>query len=164
MKSNQGTYVYMSPFCLIFWGPFNMLKLTEKEIDLLYAQMLETLDKATIVVKFKKKDGSIRVMIGTRNKMTIQAVCNNDLSGMLAGFDKRANIGNHNIPVVDLALGEVRTFCVARLEAYQMIGIVNTTNMEAAFEYYNKVQEYAEKERIKEIEEKKETGSLVDLV
>lgn len=159
----------MEIICLLFVRKkscegIKMLNLTEKETDLLYAQMLEALDKVTIVVKFKKKDGSIRVMIGTRNKITIQALCNTDLSGMLAGFDKRANVGNHNIPVVDLALGQVRTFCVSRLEAYQVLGFVNDSNAEVAFEYYNKVVEYTEKERLKALELSKASGSLIDLV
>lgn len=142
-----------------------MLNLSPAELDNLYSSLLQALETVTIVVKFIKKDGSVRVLMGTRNKMTIQQICNVDLTGMLAGFDKKANIGNKNIPVVDLALGEVRTFCVSRLEGYQILGIVTTQNSEAAFEYYNQVVEDVEKQLNKEIEDKKnKVGSLIDLI
>ena len=142
-----------------------MLNLSHSEIDNLYSQMLQALGSVTILVKFVKKNGEMRVLLGTRNKMTVQEICNVDLSGMLAGFDKKANIGNHNIPVVDLALGEVRTFCVERLEAYQVLGVITKDNSEAAFEYYNQILENVEKEVNENIENKKEkTGSLIDLV
>jgi hypothetical protein len=94
----------------------------------------------------------------------VQEICHTDLSGKLAGFDKKANIGNHNIPIVDLALGDVRTFCVERLEAYQVLGVVNSTNSEAAFEYYNQILDNLEKEINDKADKAKETGSLIDLV
>lgn len=142
-----------------------MLNLSEAELDNLYLSLLQALETVTIVVKFIKKDGSTRVLIGTRNKMTVKYLCNTDLSGKLAGFDKKANITNRNIPVVDLALGDVRTFSVSRLEGYQILGIITTQNSEAAFEYYNQVLEDVEKQLNKEIEDKKKkVGSLIDLI
>jgi hypothetical protein len=141
-----------------------MLNLSASEIDTLYAQLLEALDSVTILVKFIKVNGESRVLLGTRNKRTVQEICHTDLSGKLAGFDKKANIGNHNIPIVDLALGDVRTFCVERLEAYQVLGVVNSTNSEAAFEYYNQILDNLEKEINDKADKAKETGSLIDLV
>lgn len=137
-------------------------------VDILYGQMLEALDSVTILIKFEKVNGEKRVMLCTRNKMTIQQLCQKDFSGMLAGMGKRCNIGNHNIPVVDLVLGEARTFSVARLEAYQVLGVITSENAEAAFTYYNEVVDKLEEELKKEMEEK--TGksgkdiSLIDLV
>lgn len=137
-----------------------MLNLSSEEKDKLYAQMLECVAIYTVVVKFKKKDGKTRVLMGTRNKVTVMQLCNKDLSGMLAGFDKRSNIGNYNIPVVDLALGEVRTFCIDRLEAYQVLGFINNTNSEAAFDYYNSVQGAVDKEEA----ERKNNSSLIEQI
>lgn len=137
-----------------------MLKLSSDEKDKLYAQMLECVGTYTVVVEFKKKDGTTRVLMGTRNKVTVMQLCNKDLSGMLAGFDKRCNIGNYNIPVVDLALGEVRTFCIDRLEAYQVLGFINSVNAEAAFTYLNDIQMAVDKEEA----ERRKNSSLIEQI
>lgn len=137
-----------------------MLKLSSDKKDKLYAQMLECVGTYTVVVKFKKKDGTTRVLMGTRNKVTVMQLCNKDLSGMLAGFDKRCNIGNYNIPVVDLALGEVRTFCIDRLEAYQVLGFINSVNAEAAFTYLNDIQMAVDKEEA----ERRKNSSLIEQI
>lgn len=137
-----------------------MLKLSSDEKDKLYAQMLECVGTYTVVVKFKKKDGTTRVLMGTRNKVTVMQLCNKDLSGMLAGFDKRCNIENYNIPVVDLALGEVRTFCIDRLEAYQVLGFINSVNAEAAFTYLNDIQMAVDKEEA----ERRKNSSLIEQI
>lgn len=161
----QGDIIYkMFPFFIKGGFIMSVLNLSSSELDALYCNLLQALEFQTVVVKFQKKDGSTRVMLGTRNKMTVQQICNTDLSGMLLGFDKKANIENRNIPVVDLALGEVRTFCVSRLEGYQLLGIISNVNSEAAFEYYNQILEDVESQIKKEIEDKKKSGSLIDLI
>lgn len=135
-------------------------------IDDLYSQMFQTLEDMTAVIKFIKKDGSIRVMLCTRNKTTASLLCDgNNFSAKLGGFDKKANIGNHNIPVIDLVISDVRTFCIERLEGYQFLGVITAENSDMAFNYYNLVMEQLEEEQKKKIREKEdEAKSLIDLV
>ena len=125
----------------------------------LYYKLKEAVETQTIIVSFKKKDGDMRVMIGTRNMDTVMKACNRDLLKMLYGFDKRANAQNGNIPVVDLALGEVRTFCVERIHGYQLVGELTEETLPKAFEYYEQVSAFVAS-KVEEAKAAKEGGVI----
>lgn len=136
--------------------------LNDIDLDTLYGNIYQSLETMTAVIKFIKKDGSTRVMLCTRNKETSRSLCNgNDYGAKLGGFDKRTNINNHNIAVIDLVLCDVRTFCVERLEGYQFLGVITNENSSLAFDYYELVMKQVEEEKEKVL---KENQSLIDIV
>ena len=90
-----------------------------------YGELFTRLSYETALVAFFKKDGSVRLMLGTRNIKTA-ALEHGNLGGLLDGHDKRCNIKNGNLAVVDLVLGECRSFNVGRLINVHWFGEVNT--------------------------------------
>jgi len=127
----------------------------------LYYELKDAVEKQTIIVSFKKKDGDMRVMIGTRNMDTVNKVCGKDLLRMLYGFDKRANAENRNIPVVDLAIGEVRTFSIDRMQGYQLLGELNDQTIPLAFEHYGKVTNFVQ-EQVEKLKSAQSSGEVAD--
>jgi len=71
-----------------------------------------TYELATLI--FLKKDGTTRVMLGTRNLDTIRLM-HNVTTNVFNGRDKRAHINNGNIALFDMLVGDIRVFNIDRL-------------------------------------------------
>lgn len=80
---------------------------------------------ATII--FIKRDGTIRSMLATRNLQVVRLLFEG-IGNILLGHDKRCNIGNGNLAVVDLLLGEPRQFNIERIVSITWHGEANTLN------------------------------------
>lgn len=94
-----------------------------------YSEIYMRLQFESAVVTFKKKDGTLRVMLCTRNIYT-GALVNGDSSavlGRLAGHDKRCSIANGNLAVFDLIIGETRSFNAERVLDIKFLGEIKTT-------------------------------------
>jgi len=82
-----------------------------------------TCELATLI--FFKRDGSVRLMLGTRNS---------DIIGLMHGFpgeelskvDARSNVNNGNIGILDMIIGEGRSFNIDRLVSINYHGVINT--------------------------------------
>lgn len=90
-----------------------------------YGEIFTKLSYETALIAFFKKDGSVRVMLGTRN-IKSAALEHGNLGGLLAGHDNRCNIRNGNLAVVDLIIGECRSFNVERLIKIHWFGEIDT--------------------------------------
>ena len=88
-----------------------------------YPEVYSKLCYETAFLIFMKKDGTIRIMLGTRNMSTISLQYGFQ-GKALGGHDNRCNIDNGNIAVFDLGLGEARSFNIDRLVDVQFKGIV----------------------------------------
>lgn len=74
---------------------------------------------------FIKKDGTIRVMLGTRS-LDIAKIQYGWISGELNKMDARCSISNGNIGLIDLCIGEGRCFNIKRLAWYKNLGPIET--------------------------------------
>ena len=90
-----------------------------------YPEVYSRLCYETAFVVFLKKDGTIRLMLCTRNLNTVSLQYGFQ-GKALGGHDNRCNISNGNIGVFDLALGEARSFNIDRLVKIEFKGIVST--------------------------------------
>ena len=90
-----------------------------------YSRVLNSLSFETAIVTFKKKDNTTRVMICSRNRDTIEKNCG-DVIYQLIGHDRRCNIKNGNISVIDLAIGEARSFNINNVINIQFLGEIVT--------------------------------------
>ena len=90
-----------------------------------YGENYTRLSYETALIAFVKKDKSIRIMLGTRNIKTA-ALAHGNMGGLLNGHDKRCNIKNGNMAVVDMALGECRAFNVDRVLKIHYFGEILT--------------------------------------
>lgn len=90
-----------------------------------YPELYNKLTYETAFVVFLKKDGSIRLMMCTRNLNTVALAYGYQGYG-LGGHDSRCNINNGNVAVIDLALGEARSFHIDRIVDVQFMGVVTT--------------------------------------
>lgn len=79
-----------------------------------YKEIYGKLTFETATVIFVKNNGEIRCMLATRNLDTA-GIAWGMLNTKLIGHDKRCNINNGNISVIDLEIGEPRSFNVERL-------------------------------------------------
>ena len=91
----------------------------------LYSQIFSGLSNDTAIVTFKKKDNTIRTMICTRNRYTIEGNCG-DIIYQLLGKDKHCNINNGNMSVIDIAIGEARSFNINNLINIEYLGEIKT--------------------------------------
>lgn len=105
-----------------------------------YSEVYNRLSTETGVVKFRKKDGTLRVMLCTRNLIT----ANLDygmLKGLLDGHDKRCNIRNGNIGVIDLTIGEGRAFNIERVISIDWLGDIRTKeDLDKAFDVFMNIK------------------------
>ena len=90
-----------------------------------YSEVYSHLNFETAAIVFLKKDGTVRLMLGTRNLSTINLRYGYQ-GATLGGHDKRCNIGNGNVAVFDLLLGEARAFNIDRLQSIYYMGTVET--------------------------------------
>lgn len=123
-----------------------------------YSEMYMRLNEEVATIIFAKKNGDIRVMLATRNIRTASIYHENMLSH-LAAYDKRSNISNNNMAVVDLALGETRTFSMQRLCHHEFHGEITTA--EQLDELYNKFREF-KKEYEASMPQRISMGTLLD--
>lgn len=78
-------------------------------------------------VIFIKKNGDVRPMLCTRNLNTVELKYGFQ-GDSLGGHDNRCNINNGNIAVIDLFLGEARSFNVERVVAVEYYGEIKTAD------------------------------------
>lgn len=90
-----------------------------------YPEVYSKLIYETAFIIFMKKDGNIRLMLGTRNLNTVSLEYGFQ-GASLAGHDNRCNINNGNVAVFDLVLGEARSFSINRLVNIEYHGVVTT--------------------------------------
>ena len=88
-----------------------------------YPEVFSKLTYETAFIVFLKKDGSVRLMICTRNLNTV-SLAYGFQGKSLGGHDNRCNIKNGNMAVIDLALGEARSFHIDRLVDIEFKGVV----------------------------------------
>jgi len=101
-----------------------------------YGETYLRLSMETAVVTFFKKDGTARVMLCTRNLQT-SSLWHGNLGGLLNGHDKRCSIHNGNLAVVDIAIGECRSFNAERVNDIKWFGEVNTPEqLSSIYEQY----------------------------
>ena len=90
-----------------------------------YPEVFSKLTDETAYLIFLKKDGSIRLMLATRNLSTV-ALRWGFQGKALGGHDNRCNINNGNVAVFDLLLGDARSFSIDRLVSIEYMGIVDS--------------------------------------
>lgn len=117
-----------------------------------YPEVYSRLNFETAVITFFKKDGQIRVMLGTRNLSTVSLKYGFQGTS-LGGHDKRCNINNGNVAVFDMVLGEARSFNIDRLIDIQFAGVISTeADYENVLKNYIKYQTEYEKNNPKNID------------
>lgn len=90
-----------------------------------YAEVFSRLTYETAAIVFLKKDGSVRIMLGTRNLETVRLLYG--FQGQtLGGHDNRCNIKNGNLAVFDMIVGDARSFNIERLLDIQYAGVITT--------------------------------------
>ncbi|MBO5389017.1 MAG: DUF2693 domain-containing protein [Lachnospiraceae bacterium] len=106
-----------------------------------YAEIFRNLTYQTAIIIFIKKNGEIRVMLGTRNLKTVELEYG--FKGMeLGGHDKRCNINNGNVAVYDMIVGEARSFSINRLVSIQYVGeITDRDTLNRVVEEYIKFKD-----------------------
>lgn len=101
-----------------------------------YPEVFSKLTYETAIIIFLKKNGEVRIMLGTRNLATVSLLYGFQ-GQVLGGHDTRCNINNGNIAVYDMILGDARSFNIDRLVDIQFCGVV--TNRK---EYDEVLQKY----------------------
>lgn len=109
-----------------------------------YASVFRQLTFDTAAIIFMKKDGTIRTMLATRNLNTV-ALKYGFKGAELGGHDHRCNINNGNLAVIDLYLGEARSFNIDRLIDIYYYGQIETAeqldNVAEQFEEFKTLYE-----------------------
>lgn len=90
-----------------------------------YAEVFSKLSYEVAIITFLKKDGNIRVMLGTRNLNTV-ALKYGFQGQRLGGHDNRCNINNGNVAVFDMEIGDARSFNIDRLSNIEWLGVIST--------------------------------------
>ena len=99
-----------------------------------YPEIYSRLTYDTAVIVFLKKNGEVRIMLGTRNLNTVSLLYGFQ-GQVLGGHDTRCNINNGNVAVFDMVIGDARSFSVDRVLDIQFAGVINNK------EEYDKVLE-----------------------
>lgn len=106
-----------------------------------YPEAFSRLGFETGVILFIKKDGSIRVMLGTRNLKTVEILYGFQ-GPKLGGHDNRCNISNGNVAVFDMIAGDARSFNINRLAHIEWLGVISSKEqLDNAIELYKKVKD-----------------------
>lgn len=115
-----------------------------------YPEVFSKLTYETAFIVFFKKDGTVRLMLGTRNLNTV-ALEYGFQGRELGGHDNRCNINNGNIAVYDLVLGEARSFSIDRLVNIEYKGIITSKEQldAVATEFLNFKEEYEKTQPMK---------------
>lgn len=122
-----------------------------------YGEIYCRLCEELAIVKFKKKSGEERLMLSTRN---VEIICLEYPHGsiLLNGHDKRCHLKNGNIGVIDMVIGEGRSFNIDRLIDVQWLGIPKTRE-----EYDKLYEKFAEIRGELKINTEEKVLSLEDL-
>lgn len=107
-----------------------------------YSDVFSRLTYETAILVFMKKNGEIRLMLGTRNLNTV-SLRYGFQGNVLGGHDNRCNINNGNIAVYDLLLGDARSFHIDRLVSIEYLGQIDS--MEKLEDAAGKFLEFKEK-------------------
>ena len=117
-----------------------------------YPEVYNRLNVELGIIIFMKKNGEVRVMLGTRNLNIASyafAIEGQTVKNSLAGHDNRCNIKNGNIAVMDVMIGEARSFNIERLVYITYLGRPNNKEeFEKAVEYFIKYREEYERNLI----------------
>lgn len=90
-----------------------------------YPEVFSKLTYELATLLFVKKDGTIRIMLGTRNLHIVELEYG--FKGKeLGGRDNRCNINNGNIAIFDMIVGEVRSFHIDRLISIAYHGVITS--------------------------------------
>lgn len=117
-----------------------------------YPEVFSRLCYETAMIVFIKKNGEVRIMLGTRNLSTISIQWGFQ-GKALGGHDNRCNIGNGNVAVFDLALGDARSFNIDRLVQIEFCGIISTPEqLEDTMGKYLRFKEEYEKSKPMELD------------
>ena len=110
-----------------------------------YPEVFSRLTYETAIIIFMKKNGEIRLMLGTRNLHTVELYYGFQ-GAALGGHDNRCNINNGNIAVYDMMLGEARSFNIDRLVRIEFLGEIRDKEAleEAAGKYLDFKNKYDE--------------------
>lgn len=108
-----------------------------------YPELYCRLGIETAIVTFLKKDGTIRNMLCTRNVNTA-SIQFGYVGNLLGAHDKRCNINNGNLAVIDLVIGESRSFSIDRVISTEFLGEITTKEQfdNAMATYINFKQQY----------------------
>ena len=99
-----------------------------------YPEVFSKLTFETAIIVFLKRNGEVRLMLGTRNLNTVSLLYG--FQGQtLGGHDNRCNINNGNLAVFDMVVGDARSFNIERVLDIQYAGVITTVDE------YNKVLE-----------------------
>ena len=90
-----------------------------------YPEAFSKLTFETAVIAFLKKNGEVRLMLGTRNLNTVSLLYGFQ-GAKLGGHDNRCNIKNGNLAVFDLVVGDARSFNIERLLSIDFVGEIKT--------------------------------------
>lgn len=90
-----------------------------------YPEVYSKLCYETALIVFLKKNGEVRIMLGTRNLNTVSLLYGFQ-GNVLGGHDNRCHINNGNVAVFDMIAGDARSFNIERLLDIQWAGVINT--------------------------------------
>lgn len=108
---------------------------------LTYAEMFQKLSYETAIVTFIKRDGSLRFMLCTRNLKTV-AIRYGFQGNKLGAHDRRCSIKNGNVAVMDIMLGDSRSFSMDRLCETVFLGEITTEEeLNKAIDQYTEYKE-----------------------
>ncbi len=112
-----------------------------------YPEVYGRLNFESAVLVFLKKNGDVRLMLGTRNMNTIRL--DHGYQGKsLGGHDNRCNIGNGNIAIFDLIIGDARAFHIDRLVSIEFHGVISTKEeLDNLIDYFADFKENYEKNK-----------------
>lgn len=90
-----------------------------------YPEVYSKLCYEMALIVFLKKNGEVRLMLGTRNLSTV-SILYGFQGNVLGGHDNRCNINNGNVAVFDMIAGDARSFNINRVLDIQWAGVVST--------------------------------------
>ena len=110
-----------------------------------YRSIFSDLEDSVNILIFFKKDGTLRIMLATRDILTAGLCLGDSLAGKLNSHSNRCNINNNNIAVIDLLVGDVRSFNVDRLIRHVYLGQCATMEQFDKYcEVFNKISKMFE--------------------
>lgn len=121
-----------------------------------YSEIYSRLCYDIALIIFYKKNGDLRIMLGTRNLHSARL----EYPEANLGYqDNRCNSTNGNVAVFDLIIGEPRQFNVGRLVKIEFLGEVrNSSDFGPMIEKYRFYKDYYEKLK----NDVSESGSPID--
>lgn len=110
-----------------------------------YQEIYRRLLTETAEIVFIKSNGQIRTMLATRNAISAEHFGFDIpfVKACIGNHDKRCNINNGNMAVVDLIIGEGRSFNIERLVSINWVGEVDSK--ERADAVYRNFKEFEER-------------------